>query len=298
MTWTTDGVPCALSRIRHLAIDMDGTIYRGKRLFDATLPFLERLRRLGVGYTFLTNNTSLSKADYVHKLQRLGIDADEGQVFTPADSTIAHLRGSLPQVDSIAVLGTPSLCRQFEEAGFTLTWDAPGAVVVGFDTTLTYERLCRAAYWISIGLTFLATHPDLVCPTDEPTVLVDCGAICACLTAATGRRPVVLGKPEPSMLLDLCARHGLSNDQVAMVGDRVYTDMAMAQNADVFSVLVLSGEATAADAAVLARQPDLILDDVGVLGALLEGARAVGSERPNDGSTIPGSLPDAARREC
>jgi NagD protein len=298
VTRTSDAVPGALAQIRHLAIDMDGTIYRGKRLFDATLPFLERLRRLGVGYTFLTNNTSLSKADYVHKLQRLGIDAQEGQIFTPADSTIAHLRERLPHVESIAVLGTPSLCRQFEEAGFALTWDAPGAIVVGFDTTLAYERLCRAAYWISTGLPFLATHPDLVCPTDEPTVLVDCGAICACLTAATGRQPVVLGKPEPSMLLDLCARHGLSNRQVAMVGDRIYTDMVMAQNADVFSVLVLSGEATAADTAGLARPPDLILDDVGVLGALLEGASAVGSEKPMHGSTTQGSLADGARREC
>ncbi len=293
-----DVMPAALSRIRHIALDMDGTIYRGKRLFDATLPFLERLRRLGIGYTFLTNNTSLSKADYVQKLQRLGIDAREGQIFTPADSTIAYLRQRLPQVESIAVLGTPSLCRQFAEAGFTVTWDAPGAVVVGFDTTLSYERLCRAAYWIGTSLPFIATHPDLVCPTDDATVLVDCGAICACLSAATGRQPVVLGKPEPSMLLDLCARHGLSNEQVAMVGDRIYTDMAMARNADVFSVLVLSGEATAADAAALARPPDLIVDDVGVLGELLEGARAVGSEKPRDGSTIQGSLPDAARREC
>ena len=298
MTRTNDVVPCALSRIRHLAIDMDGTIYRGKRLFDATLPFLERLRRLGVGYTFLTNNTSLSKADYVHKLHGLGIDAAEDQIFTPADSTIAYLRGRLPHVESIAVLGTPSLCRQFEAAGFAVTWDAPGAVVVGFDTTLSYERLCRAAYWIGGSLPFIATHPDLVCPTDDATVLVDCGAICACLTAATGRQPVVLGKPEPSMLLDLCARHGLSNEQVAMVGDRIYTDMAMAQNADVFSVLVLSGEATAADAAALARPPDLILDHVGVLGERLERAHAVGRERPKDGSTIQGSLPDAARREC
>ena len=162
----------------------------------------------------------------------------------------------------------------------------------------SYERLCRAAYWIDAGLPFLATHPDLICPTDEPTVLVDCGAICACLSAATGRRPVVLGKPEPTMLLDLCERLGLSNEQVAMVGDRVYTDIAMAQKADVFSVLVLSGEATAADAAALARPPDLVLDDVGVLGERLEQAQAVGSEKPKDGSTIQGSLPDAARRGC
>jgi NagD protein len=269
-----DDLPRALSRIRHLALDLDGTIYRGRRLFDATLPFLARLRRLGVGYTFLTNNTSLSKADYVRKLQRFGIDAREGEIFTAADSTIAYLRERLPHVESVAVLGTPSLCRQFEEAGFAVDWDAPGAVVVGFDTTLTHERLCRAAYGIGTGLPFIATHPDLVCPTDEPTVLVDCGAICACLTAATGRHPVVLGKPDPSLLLDLCGRLGLAAGQVAMVGDRIYTDVAMAQKAAVLSVLVLSGEATAADAAALAVPPDLIVADVGELGARLEDALA------------------------
>src|SRR5439155_27233543 len=166
-----------------------------------------------------------------------------------ADSTIVYLRKHLPAAQAIAVLGTPSLCRQFEEAGFQVTWDSPQAVVVGFDTTLTYERLCRAAYWISTGLPFIATHPDLVCPTDEATVLVDCGAICACLTAATGRTPVVLGKADPSILLELCARHGLSPGQLAMVGDRIYTDMAMAQAAGALAVLVLSGEATAGDAA-------------------------------------------------
>ncbi len=263
----------ALARVRHVALDMDGTLYRGKRLFAATLPFLDRLRRLGIGYTFLTNNTSLSKADYVAKLRRFGIDATAGEISTPADATIAYLRDRFPHIGTIAVLGTPSLCRQFEEAGFTVTWNTPEAVVVGFDTTLTYERLCRAAYWIAAGLPFVATHPDLICPTDEPTVLVDCGAICACLTAATGRRPVVLGKPEPSVLLELCRRFGLERAEMAMVGDRLYTDMVMAQKAGVLSVLVLSGEATAEEAAALSRPPDLIVADVGEFGERLERSR-------------------------
>lgn len=266
-----------LSRIDHLALDMDGTIYRGKRLFEATIPFLDRLRRLGIGYTFLTNNTSLSKADYVRKLAKFGIEAPESQIFTPADSTIDHLRDRHPGVRKIAVLGTPSLCLQMEEAGFEVNWDEPGAVVVGFDTTLTYERLCRAAHWINVGRPFIATHPDLVCPTDEPTVLVDCGALTACLVAATGRNPVVLGKPDPSMILDLCNRLGLERDRVGMVGDRVYTDMVMAQRAGVASVLVLSGEATAEDADALPAPPDLIVADVGELGERLERARQEGA---------------------
>jgi HAD superfamily hydrolase (TIGR01450 family) len=252
---------------------MDGTLYRGKRLFDATIPFLNRLRRLGLSYTFLTNNTSLSKLDYVEKMRQLGISATEDQIVTPADSTIAYLRRELPHVRAIAVLGTTSLCKQFEDAGFEITWDAPEAMVVGFDTSLSYERLCRTAYWIDCGLPFVATHPDLICPTDEATVLVDCGSICACLTAATGRQPVVLGKPDPSMLLDICERLEFGADEVAMVGDRLYTDVAMAQRAGVLAVLVLSGEATAAEAAKMARPPDLVVADVGDLGQWLEEAR-------------------------
>jgi len=146
------------------------------------------------------------------------------------------------------------------------------AVVVGFDTTLTYERLCRAAFWISTGLPFIATHPDLVCPTDEPTVLVDCGAICACLTAATRRSPLVLGKPDPSILLDLCARHGLAPRQLASVGDRIYTDMALAQK-------LLAGRAGSerrgdgSRRRALPQPPDLVVQDVGELGRRMEEAR-------------------------
>jgi HAD superfamily hydrolase (TIGR01450 family) len=273
--WKAGRMPFELADLRHLVLDLDGTIYRGNRLLDATLPFLDRLRAWNIGYTFLTNNTSRSKRDYVEKLGRLGIASDESQIYTPADSTIAYLREHLPQVNTLAVLGTPSLCRQFEDAGFCIDWRAPQAVVVGFDTTLTYDRLCQTAYWIAGGLPFIATHPDLVCPTDEPTVLVDCGSICACLTAATGRKPdVVLGKPDPRILLDVCAGHSLSPAQVAMVGDRTYTDMVMAQKAGVMAVLVLSGEATATDAAALEPPADLVVADIGELCRRLESARS------------------------
>src|SRR3954447_11058943 len=118
---TTDNSPASapdLARVRHVVLDLDGTLYRGDRLIPATLLFLDRLRRLGVGRTFLTNNTSQSKADYVRKLRGLGIAADEADISTPADSTITYLRDRLPGVRALAVLGTPSLCRQFEQAGF------------------------------------------------------------------------------------------------------------------------------------------------------------------------------------
>ncbi len=264
-----------LSRVRHVVLDMDGTLYRGTRLFAPTLPFLQRLRELKIGYTFLTNNTSRSKFDHVKKLHKLGIDAEEAEIYTPAESTIAYLRSRLPLAKAIALLGTPSLEEEFVRAGFTVNWDAPDAVVVGFDTTLTYERLCCAAYWIGKGLPFLATHPDYVCPTDEPTVLVDCGSLCACLTAATGRHPTIFGKPNPSILFELCDRLHLAVQDLLMVGDRTYTDMKMAREAGVPGVLVLTGETTESQARELPEQPDLTVADVGRLGELLAEARGV-----------------------
>ncbi|MGH9655226.1 MAG: HAD-IIA family hydrolase [Bryobacteraceae bacterium] len=258
-----------LQQIRHIVLDMDGTIYKGAKLFDCTLSFLTYLTEADIGYTFLTNNTSCSKSDYVHKLNAFGIECDEQQIYTPADSAIVYLRSHHDGARSIAVLGTPSLCAHFEQAGFRVSWDDPEAVIVGFDTTLTFDRLCRAAWWIRQGLPFIATHPDLVCPTDEPTVLVDCGSICAALTAATGRAPAVLGKPDPSILLDLCESLGLAPRKIAMVGDRIYTDMAMARAAGAFAVLVLSGEATAGEVSALQTPPDLILHDIGEFGKLL-----------------------------
>jgi NagD protein len=280
--WRKDGrMPSNLLHIRHVVLDMDGTLYYGSRLFGCTLPFLDRLRDLGIGFTFVTNNNSRSKAEYVEKLRRLGMGASEGDIYTSTDSTIDYLRATLPQVHRLAVLGTPSLCGDFQQAGFEVDWEAPEAVVIGFDTSLSYERLCRAAFLIASGLPFIATHPDWVCPTDQPTVLVDCGSICACLTAATGgRRPVVLGKPDPLILHGVCHRHGLRADEVAMVGDRLYTDMAMAHKAGVLGILALSGEATAAEAAALEHPADLVVRDVGELGELFLRAHA---QKPHHG---------------
>lgn len=258
-----------LAKIRHVALDMDGTIYRGSELFDYTLPFLRQLAEIGIGHTFLTNNSSRSKRDYVQKLRGLGIKAQLDDIYTSTDSTIEYIRQNLPDVQRIALLGTPSLCREFEEHGFSINWETPEAVVVGFDATLDYDRLCRTAWWISKDLPYLATHPDLVCPTDEPTVLVDCGAICACLSAATGRQPVVLGKPDPSILHGLARSKGLHASEIAMVGDRLYTDVALAHRAGALAVLVLSGEARAEDVASCEYKPDMVLQDVSELGTFL-----------------------------
>lgn len=268
-----------LSRIRHVALDMDGTIYMGMTLFDYTRPFLQRLRELGITYSFLTNNPSTSIADYLHKLEGMGIEATEEEMYTTALATIDYIRTHYPAARRLYLLGTPSMIGEFERAGFEATTDSaddrPDVVVVAFDKTLEYSRLCRAAWWVQQGLPYIATNPDRVCPTDLPTVLVDCGSICKCIEHATDRRPdIVLGKPDPNMLTGVQSRYGVRPDEVAMVGDRIYTDIEMAHNAGAFGVLVLSGETTLKIADEAPRQPDLIADSIEVLGELLVQSRA------------------------
>jgi NagD protein len=149
----------------------------------------------------------------------------------------------------------------------------PDAVVVGFDKTLAYPRLCRAAWWISRDKPYFATNPDRVCPTDQPTVLVDCGAICAALEAATGKKPAaILGKPDPAMIRGILHRHNLQPHHLAMVGDRLYTDMEMAHRAGALGVLVLTGESQAEDAAQHSPAPDLVVADLAEFGAQLRDA--------------------------
>ena len=263
-----------LARLKHVALDMDGTIYMGTTLFPYTKPFLAGVKELGLGYSFLTNNPSSSIADYLAKLARLGVEATEEEMYTTALATIDYIKTHYPEAKRLFMLGTPSMITEFEKAGFeSATDDAadrPDVLVVAFDKSLVYERLCRAAWWISQGVPYIATNPDRVCPTDQPVVLVDCGSICACLTHATGRTPdITLGKPDPNMLSGILHRYGYEADEVAMVGDRIYTDIEMAHNAGAFGVLVLSGETTLEVADAAPKQPHLICDSIEVLGELI-----------------------------
>lgn len=276
---TYDEMMAACRRIRHVALDMDGTIYMGSTLFPFTKDFLAKLTRLGIGYSFLTNNPTRSIADYLKKLAKLGVEATDEEMYTTAVATIEYLKARMPEVKRIFALGTPSMIREFEEAGFEMAAcdanDRPDALIVAFDTTLQYDRLCHAAWLAQQGLPYIATNPDRVCPTDQPTVLVDCGSLTTCIEYATGRKPdLVIGKPNPDMLSGIMYRYNLQPDQVAMCGDRIYTDVATAQNAGGMGVLVLSGETTKETALNNDPMPDITCRDISVLGDLLEASHA------------------------
>ena len=271
---SSDELRDRLRCIKHVALDMDGTIYNGNTLFPFTIPFLENLKKLGIGYTFLTNNPSKSINDYLIQLKNMGISATREEMYTTALATIEYLQKNYPEVKRLFILGTPSMINEFEAAGFETTEDDPNdkpdAVVVGFDKTLVYSRLCRAAWWISDGLLYLATNPDRVCPTDEPIVLVDCGSICSCLEHATGKAPdIVIGKPDPRMLDGILQNHKLRPAQIAMVGDRINTDLRMAQDAKTLGVLVLSGETKNKNVEMSDLKPDIVVNDLAEFGLML-----------------------------
>lgn len=264
-----------VSRIRHVVLDMDGTIYLGSTLFPETLPFLALLSRLGIGFTFVTNNCSRSRSQYVAHLRELGIEVSPDSVSTSADATIHYLRKHLGQVQRLLVLGTEGVHEDLRLAGYKVVDDTPDAVVVAFDTELDYESLCRTAYWIGQGIPYLATHPDRVCPTDRATILPDCGAFCALFESATGRRPdAIPGKPSPEMLRAVVDREGLAHDQVAMIGDRVYTDIRMALDAGSLAVLTLTGETTRVqvEQMPLRERPDIMVEHLAEFGEMLTSA--------------------------
>ena len=281
---TNEGI-MMLKDVKLYLLDMDGTIYLGSTLFPYTLKFLADMKEAGIGYSFLTNNPSRSVADYLKKLEGLGIQADEENMYTTSLAAIDYIKTHYPEAKRLFLLGTPSMISQFEKAGYESCADDPNDVpdvlVVAFDMTLNYQRLCRAAWWASQGVPYIATNPDRVCPTDQQVVLVDCGSMCKCIEHATGRQPdITLGKPDPNMLYGIMERHDLKAEEVAMVGDRIYTDTATAHNAGAFGVLVLSGETTLEVVDKVAEDartnpapeffpPDLVCRDVKELGELL-----------------------------
>ena len=279
-----------LRKLKHLALDMDGTIYLGSNLFPFTINFLDSMDKAGIGHSFLTNNPTKSVADYLHKLEGMGIHATEDNMYTTSLAAIDYIKKTYPEARRLFMLGTPSMVSQFEKAGFEACADdpddVPDVLVVAFDTTLVYPRLCRAAWWASQGIPYVATNPDRVCPTDQRVVLVDCGSLQRCIEHATGRKPdIVLGKPDPTMLFGIMDRHGIKPEEIAMIGDRIYTDTAMAHNAGAVGVLVLSGETTLETAEKVAEDartnpnpefypPDVIVRDIAELGELILAAKA------------------------
>jgi len=251
-----------LESIKCFILDMDGTFYLGDRLLPGAMEFIEFLKTTGRDYLFLTNNSSRSAAFYADKIRRMGFkDIEPYKVFTSGQATAIYLN-RLQAGRRVFLVGTPYLQQELEDGGLIIVQDAPDFVVVGFDTTLTYDKLWKACDFIRQGVTYIATHPDLNCPV-ESGVMPDCGAIIAFIEASTGKRPFIVGKPYGEIIRCIFDKTGLEPHQLAIVGDRLYTDIQTGINGGITSILVLSGETTAEDLAHSNIKPDYVVNGIG-----------------------------------
>ncbi len=230
-------------------LDMDGTIYMEDRIFDGTLELLAAIRARGGRYVFITNNSSKSVTDYLKKVRAMGIPAGEENFFTSAQAAVLLLRERFPGA-KVYCQGTASLVRELREAGIQVTTEAEPVdlVLTGFDTELTMEKLRRTCQILTEqkGVPYYATNPDLVCPVSFGYV-PDCGSMSVMIRNATGRYPIFIGKPEPTMIQIVMEKFGRTKAETVVVGDRVYTDVASGVHAGVDTIGVLSGEATLED---------------------------------------------------
>ena len=241
--------------------DMDGTLYLGDRLFDFTIELLRQIRRTGGKYLFMTNNSSKSVADYIKKLEKLGISSTREDFITSSQATAYYLHKH-HKGQRLYVCGTESLKEELRWEGFTVTEkiEETDCIVMGFDTELTFRKLHDVSYLLlTRELPYIATNPDLVCPTEFGSV-PDCGSVCGMIFNATGKRPVVIGKPSPLMPQLAMDRLGYSKEQTCVIGDRIYTDVKSGLNAGITGILVMSGETTPEILAQSQDKPHLVLE--------------------------------------
>jgi HAD superfamily hydrolase (TIGR01457 family) len=251
-----------LARVRCFLLDMDGTFYLGEQLIDGALRFIEVLRQQDREYLFLTNNSSKDSRQYADKLTRLGLPTSPDKVLTSGEATAMHIRERNPGA-RVYIVGTAALEVEFQKLGFGLTDGAPDFVVLGFDTSLTYAKLWKLCDLVRAGVPYIATHPDYNCPTEDG-FMPDIGATIAFVKASTGREPdLVVGKPNRLLVEKAAERTGIRVPEMCMIGDRLYTDIAIRETTGIPTVLVLSGETKIEEVVASPYQPSCIFKNLG-----------------------------------
>ncbi len=251
-----------IASIRCFWLDMDGTFYLGDRLIEGALKFVDVIRDQGKDFIFLTNNSSKNRTIYARKITNLGLEIPEDKVFTSGEATARYL--SQRHLGArVFVVGTQALEDEFQGHGFSLDEKNPELFVLGFDTTLTYQKLWKACNFVRAGLPYIATHPDINCPT-ENGFMPDIGAVIAFINASTGRLPdVVVGKPNRIIIDELSEKLAIPVENLAMIGDRLYTDIALSSTVGITTVLVLSGETHIEDLQNSPYQPNIVFKHLG-----------------------------------
>ncbi len=249
-----------LNGIKLVLLDLDGTIYLGNELIEGALDFLKRCDQKGIQRFFLSNNSSKSVDQYVSKLNELGIPTEAGEVLLSTHDLLSWLEKS--GVTETYLVGTEGMRSMLEVAGIETRSSRPEYVVLGYDTEINYDKLATASIHLHDGVPLVASHPDIVCPSPDGG-LPDVGAYLSLFEATCGVKAAhICGKPNPGMILHKIEELGLKPSECAMIGDRTYTDLEMAERAGVVGVLVLSGEATIDDVEKGSRNPDVVVESV------------------------------------
>jgi 4-nitrophenyl phosphatase len=258
----------SLTQVRCFLLDMDGTFYLGEQLLQGALKFMHVLRQQNREFLFLTNNSSKDSQQYAKKITRLGLPIPREKVLTSGEATAMHIQQQ--NVDArVYVVGTPTLENEFLRRGFVLGHEKPDFAVLGFDTTLTYDKLWKLCDLVRAGVPYIATHPDYNCPT-ETGFMPDIGAMIAFVKASTGRQPdLIVGKPNRLFVEKAAERVGVPVSAMCMIGDRLYTDIALGATAGIPTILVLSGETQAEEVVTSPYKPSYIFQNLGEVASYL-----------------------------
>ncbi len=247
--------------------DLDGTLYLNNEPFPYARPFLKAVIQSGRQLFYFTNNSSQSRNTYLHKLEHMGFPAEQHSLITSTDCAIDYLnRHHLKP--NIYLVGNKDLESEFQQRGFHLirthskSNPTANAVVLGFDTELSYKKIQLAYQYITDGKPYLATHADTLCPVSKGEFKPDVGSFIAMFKEATGKTPVVTGKPSEDAVQTICKKANLPPKNIAFVGDRLYTDIRMAYRSNMIGILVLSGETTLEMAQESPDRPTIVVQNV------------------------------------
>ncbi|NLM96843.1 MAG: HAD-IIA family hydrolase, partial [Halanaerobiaceae bacterium] len=216
-----------LDYISCFLLDMDGTVYLGNELIKGADRFIDLLMNSKREFFFFTNNSSKNPGNYRSKLEKMGIRIPESRIITSGDLTIDYLKKE-SENPLVYLVGTPFLEEQFISNGIRLTRDISEKIdylVLSFDTTLNYRKIWDAHELILRGIRYIATNPDFVCPLEGGKSMPDCGSMISLLKTSTGREPYIIGKPNTLVIDYIEKKTGLKRNEIAIVGDRLYTDI-------------------------------------------------------------------------
>ena len=250
-----------LAALDGLLIDMDGVLYRGQAPIPGAERFITFLRRHRISFLLLTNNSSLTPDQYVAKLRGMSIEVGAAEILTSAQATARYLAQKEPEGARLYVIGREGLRQALMDQGFSLVEEEADYVTVGWDWELTYAQLKQATLLIRAGARFIGTNPDRTFPS-EAGIIPGNGAILAALEAATDIQPLVIGKPHPTIFRLALAQLGLDGQGLAVLGDRLETDILGGQRMGLGTLFVLSGVTAEEGLAQSSIQPDLVFEDV------------------------------------